>query len=189
MFEVPRVSRVVFRWVALLSVIVTGGQLFAADGDSDAGTKDKHALSGLVLRNLGPAYPSGRIADFAFYSPSKYLVATASGGLWLTTNQGTTWEPLFDDEHSYSLGAVEIAPSNPQVIWVGTGENNAQRSVAYGDGVYKSTDGGHSWHNMGLQQSGHIAQIWINPEDATHVRIAAQGPLWSSGGDLSLIHI
>ena len=186
MFEVPRVSRVVFRWVALLSVIVTGGQLFAADGDSDAGTKDKHALSGLVLRNLGPAYPSGRIADFAFYSPSKYLVATASGGLWLTTNQGTTWEPLFDDEHSYSLGAVEIAPSNPQVIWVGTGENNAQRSVAYGDGVYKSTDGGHSWHNMGLQQSGHIAQIWINPEDATHVRIAAQGPLWSSGGDRGL---
>ena len=145
-----------------------------------------HPLAGLGLRNIGPAYPSGRIADFAFYSPSKYLVATASGGLWLTSNQGTTWKPLFDEQKSFALGVVEIAPSDPQTVWVGTGENNAQRSVAYGDGVYKSTDGGRSWQNMGLADSGHISQIWINPSTADHVRVAAQGPLWSAGGDRGL---
>lgn len=164
----------------LLGLFSSGLALYGADSETE------HPLSGLGLRNIGPAYPSGRIADFAFYSPSKYLVATASGGLWLTQNQGTTWQPLFDEQASYSLGVVEIAPQDPQVIWVGTGENNAQRSVAYGDGVYKSTDGGRTWQNMGLTESGHIAQIWINPADSTHVRVAAQGPLWSSGGDRGL---
>ena len=146
----------------------------------------RHPLAGLPLRNIGPAYPSGRISDFAFHDTHHYLVATASGGLWETTNDGTTWNPLFDKEGSYALGVVEIDPSNSNIVWVGSGENNAQRSVGYGDGVYKSTDGGQTWNNVGLTESGHISQIWINPKDGDHVLIAAQGPLWSPGGDRGL---
>ncbi|MEE4154705.1 MAG: glycosyl hydrolase [Erythrobacter sp.] len=142
----------------------------------------------MPLRLIGPAYVSGRIADFAFFPGGShhYLVATASGGLWETTDAGVSWKPLFDTQGSYALGVVEIAPSDNKTIWVGTGENNAQRSVGFGDGVYKSTDGGKSWTNMGLKASGHISQIWINPEDADHVLVAAQGPLWSDGGDRGL---
>ncbi|MEO1221426.1 MAG: glycosyl hydrolase, partial [Pseudomonadota bacterium] len=149
---------------------------------------EKSALSSLPLRLIGPAYVSGRISDFAFFKGGHhhYIVATASGGLWVTKDAGTTWTPMFDREGSYSIGVVEIAPSDESTIWVGTGENNAQRSVAFGDGVYKSTDGGKTWKNMGLKDSGHISQIWINPEDASHVLVAAQGPLWSAGGDRGL---
>ena len=144
-------------------------------------------LSALALRNIGPAYPSGRISDFAFLTGDHhYLVATASGGLWLTENGGTTWKPLFDSQGSYALGVVEVAPTDKDTIWVGTGENNAQRSVGFGDGVYKSTDGGATWSNMGLKDSGHISQIWIHPEDVDTVIVAAQGPLWSPGGDRGL---
>ena len=97
-----------------------------------------------------------------------------------------TWEPIFESEGAYALGVVELAPSDPKIVWVGSGENNAQRSVGYGDGVYKSIDGGKSWRNMGLADSGHISQIWIDPQDANHVLVAAQGPLWNSGGDRGL---
>jgi len=156
----------------------------AQNGDD----KKPSALSSLPLRLIGPAYPSGRISDFAFFGDGShhYIVATASGGLWMTDNAGVTWKPLFDSQGSYSIGVVEIAPSDEKVIWVGTGENNAQRSVAFGDGVYKSTDGGKSWTNMGLKDSGHISQIWIDPKDANTVIVAAQGPLWSEGGDRGL---
>lgn len=145
-------------------------------------------LASLPLRLIGPAYPSGRISDFAMFGGGSqdYLVAVASGGLWRTTNNGVSWTPLFDREGAYALGVVEIAPSDEKTIWVGTGENNAQRSVAAGDGVYKSTDGGKSWKNMGLKNSGHISQIWIHPEDVNTVLVAAQGPLWSEGGDRGL---
>jgi photosystem II stability/assembly factor-like uncharacterized protein len=131
---------------------------------------------------------SGRISDFAFYPGQKqeFLVATASGNLWKTDNAGITWSPVFDHEGSYSIGVVELDPGDSKTIWVGTGENNAQRSVAYGDGVYKSIDGGASWQNMKLKDSGHISQIWINPEDTAEVLVAAQGPLWSDGGDRGL---
>lgn len=145
-------------------------------------------LDSLSLRSIGPAYSSGRISDFAFFSGGHhdYLVATASGGLWRTRNAGTTWTPIFDNEGTYAIGVVEIAPSDEKIIWVGTGENNAQRSVAFGDGVYKSTDAGRTWQNMGLKESGHISQIWIHPENPDTVLVAAQGPLWSDGGDRGL---
>ncbi len=154
----------------------------------DKGKKESNALSSLPLRLIGPAYPSGRISDFAFFPGGHhhYLVATSSGGLWVTKNAGTTWTPIFDKEGSYAIGVVEIAPSDQKTIWVGTGENNAQRSVAFGDGVYKSTDGGKTWKNMGLKDSGHISQIWIHPEEPDTVLVAAQGPLWSDGGDRGL---
>lgn len=146
------------------------------------------SLASLPLRLIGPAYPSGRISDFAFFPGGHhdYLVGVASGGLWHTKDAGTTWTPIFDNEGTYAIGVVEIAPSDENTIWVGTGENNAQRSVAFGDGVYKSTDRGRTWTHMGLKESGHISQIWIHPEDADTVLIAAQGPLWSDGGDRGL---
>jgi photosystem II stability/assembly factor-like uncharacterized protein len=145
-------------------------------------------LTALPMRELGPAITSGRISDIAMMPGGHhhYLVGTASGGLWLTEDAGTSWTPVFDDYGSYSIGVVEIAPSNPAIVYAGTGENNAQRSVAYGDGVYRSDDGGKSWRNIGLEDSGHISQIWIDPADADHLLVAAQGPLWNAGGDRGL---
>ena len=171
--------------IALLAIAIGWAPFSSAQPEADGATSP---LASLPLRSIGPAYPSGRISDFAFFSGGDhdYLVGTASGGLWRTQDAGTTWSPIFDNEGTYAIGVVEIAPSDQDVIWVGTGENNAQRSVAFGDGVYKSTDGGRSWTNMGLKESGHISQIWIHPDDSDTVLIAAQGPLWSDGGDRGL---
>jgi len=142
-------------------------------------------VSGLEFRNIGPALTSGRIADFAVREdkPSEYYVAVASGGVWKTSNSGTTWQPIFDGEGSYSIGCVTLDPNNPHIVWVGTGENNNQRSVAYGDGVYKSLDGGKKWEHMGLKNSEHISKILIDPTNSDIVYVAAYGPLWSAGGD------
>ncbi|MEW6982580.1 glycosyl hydrolase [Colwelliaceae bacterium 6471] len=149
---------------------------------------DADIYSSIALRNLGPAITGGRIIDFAMepQNPHKYFVATASGGLWKTVNAGTTWQPVFDGEGSYSLGDVTIDPNNNDVIWVGTGEKNSQRSVAYGDGVYKSIDGGKSWANVGLKNSEHIGEILVDPRHSDTVYVAAQGPLWNKGGDRGL---
>ena len=145
-------------------------------------------FSGLKFREIGPALTSGRVADIAVHPDHRkiYYVAVASGGVWKTVNSGTTWTPLFDAEGSYSIGAVAVDPSNPNVVWVGTGENNSQRSVGYGDGVYKSIDGGQSWKRVGLEASEHIGQIAIDPRDSDTVFVASQGPLWSAGGDRGL---
>jgi photosystem II stability/assembly factor-like uncharacterized protein len=145
-------------------------------------------FAGLRFRSIGPALTSGRVADIAVDPKNKkvYYVAAASGGVWKTENAGTTWTPLFDDQLSYSVGAVTLDPSHPLVVWVGTGENNSQRSVSYGDGVYKSVDGGKTWVNMGLRSSEHIARIVVDPRDGNVVYVAAQGPLWKAGGDRGL---
>ncbi len=146
---------------------------------------DTVGLSGLSFRSIGPALTSGRIADIAVH-PSKnstYYVAVASGGVWKTINSGTTFTPIFDGQASYSIGCVTLDPNNPNVVWVGTGENNNQRSVAYGDGVYKSEDGGASWKNMGLKSSEHISKILVDPRNSNVVYVAAMGPLWSEGGE------
>ncbi len=146
---------------------------------------EKTSFSGLKFRNVGPALTSGRISDFAMHPKNAkvYYVAVSSGGVWKTINAGTTFEPIFDGQGSYSIGVVTVDPSNPSIVWVGTGENNNQRSVAYGDGVYKSNDGGKSWKNMGLKQSEHIGSIVVHPDNSNVVYVAAIGPLWSSGGD------
>lgn len=146
---------------------------------------EETSFQGLKFRCVGPALTSGRISDFAVYPGSAkiYYVATSSGGVWKTVNAGTTYTPVFDEEGSYSIGCVTIDPNNSDVVWVGTGENNNQRSVAYGDGVYKSVDGGTSWKNMGLKESEHIGKIIVHPDNSDHVYVAAIGPLWSSGGD------
>ena len=145
-------------------------------------------FAGLRMRLLGPAFTSGRISAFAVNpkEPSHYYASAASGGVWKTINNGTTWTPVFDNEGSYSIGALVLDPKNPLVVWVGTGENNSQRSVSYGDGVYKSEDGGKSWKNMGLKTSEHIGKILIDPRDSNIVYVAAQGPLWSAGKERGL---
>jgi photosystem II stability/assembly factor-like uncharacterized protein len=145
-------------------------------------------FAGLKLRSVGPATTSGRISDLAVDAadPSHYFVAVASGGVWKTTNGGTTYTPVFDKEGAYSIGCVAIDPTNPNTVWVGTGENNSQRSVSWGDGVYRSDDGGKNWTNVGLKHSEHIGKILIDPRDPRVVYVAAQGPLWGPGGDRGL---
>jgi photosystem II stability/assembly factor-like uncharacterized protein len=146
---------------------------------------DASTVNALGFRMVGPALTSGRVGDIAIdpKRPDKWFVAAASGGVWLTTNHGTSFQPIFDSYGSYSIGCVKIAPSNSNTIWVGTGENNNQRSVSYGDGVYKSLDGGKSFTNMGLKLSEHIGNIVIHPEDEQTVIVAAYGPVWSAGGE------
>ena len=143
---------------------------------------------GLRLRSIGPAFTSGRVCSIAVdpTDPSRYFAGAASGGIWKTTNAGTTWVPVFDNEGSYSIGTILLDPKNPLTIWVGTGENNSQRSVSYGDGVYRSDDGGKSWKNVGLKASERIGKIAIDPRNSDAVYIAAQGPLWGPGGDRGL---
>ena len=153
----------------------------------DSPFSDKN-FAGLNLRGIGPALMSGRIADIAIQpgDPSEWYVAVGSGGVWKTTNSGTTWKPIFDNQPSYSTGCVTIDPNNPYVIWVGTGENVGGRHVAYGDGVYRSQDGGANWENMGLKESRHISKIIIHPENSDIIWVAAQGPLWSKGDERGL---
>ena len=155
---------------------------------SEAQNKDffeENDLTQLSFRSIGPALTSGRVSDLAIHPDSKdtWYVAAASGGLWYTDNHGITFTPIFDNYSSYSIACVEIANTNSSVIWVGTGENNNQRSVSYGDGVYKSVDGGKSFMNMGLKNSEHIGNIIIHPENEDIVWVSAYGPLWSKGGD------
>ncbi len=149
---------------------------------------DEISINGLKWRGIGPSITSGRISDIAVNpnNPFEYYVATSSGGVWKTDNSGVSYTPLFDTEGSYSIGCVAMDPTNPNVIWIGTGENNNQRSVAYGDGVYKSLDGGKSWENMGLKTSEHIGKIIVHPENPDMVYVAAIGPLWSKGGERGL---
>ncbi len=143
---------------------------------------------GLEFRNIGPAFASGRIADIAIHPDNEncWYVAVGSGGVWKTRNAGITWEPIFDDQPSYSIGCVTIDPHHPSRIWVGTGENVGGRHVGFGDGIYKSEDGGHSWKQMGLDRSEHISRIVVHPDNSKVIFVAAQGPLWSQGGDRGL---
>ena len=145
-------------------------------------------FSGLKMRSLSPGITGGRITDVAIHPLNKNIryVSCASAGVWKTSNLGTTWTPVFDSEGSYSIGTVVIDKSNPNVVWVGTGENNAQRSVSRGDGVYKSSDGGKSWMNMGLKTSEHIGKIIIHPSNSNIIYVASQGSVWKAGGERGL---
>ncbi|MGH9333094.1 MAG: WD40/YVTN/BNR-like repeat-containing protein, partial [Vicinamibacteria bacterium] len=156
--------------------------LFLAIGSM---AESKGPFDGLKFREIGPASPAGRIDDFAVLesNPAVFYVATATGGLWKTLNHGTTFEVLFDEETTSSLGDVAIAPNDPNLVWVGTGENNNRQSSSWGDGVYKSADGGKTWRRMGLENSRHIARILIDPGDLDTVYVAALGSLWGSGGE------
>lgn len=165
---------------------------FACTGTVQAQTKtdgeellSEATFKGLTLRNIGPAVRSGRVADLAIHpqDESVWYVAVGSGGVWKTRNAGTTFEPVFDDEGSYSIGALALDPENGNTVWVGTGEHGGGRHFGFGDGIYKSTDGGKSWTNMGLEDSEHIGKIIVHPQQPDTIYVAAQGPLWSPGGE------
>lgn len=159
--------------------------LFAADADEPAKAWSAATLKGLSLRNIGPALMSGRIAHIEIVpdDPATWYVAVGSGGVWKTVNAGTTWTPIFDEQTAYSIGTLALDPNNPDSIWVGTGENVGGRHVGFGDGIYHSRDGGETWQQQGLETSEHISKIIVHPEDPNTVWVAAQGPLWSSGGE------
>lgn len=171
----------------VLLAALTFPSIQAADKGQSGLMTDK-LFSGMKLRNIGPAYMSGRIADIEVDSkdPSTWYVAVGSGGIWKTENAGITWKPIFDSQDVYSTGDVTIDPSNSNIIWVGTGENNGGRHLSFGDGVYRSLDGGKTWKNMGLKKSEHISDIIIHPEDSNTVWVSSQGPLWSKGGQRGL---
>jgi photosystem II stability/assembly factor-like uncharacterized protein len=151
---------------------------------ADPSLMNSRTFSGLKLRAIGPALMSGRISDIAIDPNNRniWYVAVGSGGVWKTVNAGITFSPIFDGQTSYSIGCVTIDPDDSLVVWVGSGENVSGRHVGYGDGVYKSLDGGKTWANMGLKMSEHIDRILIDPRDTDTVYVAAEGPLWSSGG-------
>lgn len=187
------------RAAAVFVLAVLGPLGAALAGGPEAGTAaagkppadarwNASTFASLRLRSLGPALFGGRIADFAVHPTkrSTYYAAVSSGGVWKTVNHGTTWEPVFDAQGSSSIGCIALDPRDPQIVWVGTGENNGQRTVGYGDGVYRSADGGRTWERRGLEDSQHVAKIVVDPRGSATVWAAAQGPLWSSGGDRGL---
>ena len=187
-----------FFFLGLILLTVTSLSANYSQKDDDKKDKSKKEIkkdsidpaifSGLSWRSIGPAFTSGRIADFAVnpQNKSEWYVAVASGHVWKTTNKGTTFEPVFDNYGAYSIGCVTLDPNNSNVVWVGTGENNHQRSLGYGNGVYKSVDGGASFSNMGLKDSRQIGDIIIDPRNSDVVYVAAEGSVWGPGGDRGL---
>ncbi len=149
---------------------------------------DAGLLSGLKWRSIGPAMTSGRVSDFAVNpeNQSEWYVAISSGNVWKTLNNGTTFKPIFEKYGSYSTGVITMDPNNPKVLWLGTGENNHQRALGYGDGVYKSEDGGESWENKGLKESRQIGGIVVDPRNSEVVFVAAEGSAWGPGGERGL---
>ena len=163
---------------AVASVTALTGQTGSTD----------NPLRKFEFRSIGPSLTSGRLSDVAIdpKNPNVWYVAASAGNLWKTENRGNTWTPVFDEYGSYSLGTVVVDPRDSNVVWLGTGENNNQRSVSFGDGVYKSIDAGKTWRRMGLEHSEHIQNIVIDPRNSKVVYVTAIGPLWASGGDRGL---
>jgi photosystem II stability/assembly factor-like uncharacterized protein len=166
-----------------MTIVVTGQ---GPGGGTDRLTAD--VLKSFELRSIGPGLATGRISDIAIdaKNPSVWYVASSFGGLWKTANRGITFTPIFDDGGSFTLCCIVIDPKNSDVLWLGTGEHNSQRSAHFGDGVYKSTDAGKTWKRMGLVTSEHIGRIAIDPRNTGTVYVASQGPLWSAGGERGL---
>jgi photosystem II stability/assembly factor-like uncharacterized protein len=179
--------------ISLCLVIISVGPAASIGQDSGVlaqseGRANVSLLPGLQFRSIGPAIMGGRIDDIDVVESNPHIiyVATASGGLWKTVNNGTTWAPLFDNESHSSIGDVTIAPSNPDIVWVGTGEPNNRQSSSWGNGVYKSMDGGKTWENMGLNDSHHIGRIAIHPLNPEVVYVAAAGHLWGANKERGL---
>ena len=172
----------------LLSIITIFGIYFLTFAQKKTKDPIKSAVSGLKFRSIGPAFSSGRIADFAVNpdNPAIYYVATASGHIWKTVNNGISFKPIFEHYGAYSIGCITMDSNNHNILWAGTGENNHQRALGYGNGVYKTLDGGKSWKNMGLKDSRQIGMININPKNSDEVLVAAEGSVWGAGGDRGL---
>src|SRR5215212_6747191 len=179
------IGRIVLFCTAAALLTVTGVLRVGAQG---APSVDPSLLSPLRWRSIGPAATGGRVDDIAVGrtpgTPDAIYVATASGGIFKSTNQGTTWSPVFDRvDAMMSIGDVTVAPSNPAIVWVGTGEANNRQSSSWGDGVYKSIDAGRTWTNSGLAETRHIGRIVIEPANAEVVYVAAAGHLWGSNSE------
>jgi photosystem II stability/assembly factor-like uncharacterized protein len=174
------------RSISLLSVCALAFVSLPAAAQN--GSLDPELLKGIAFRSIGPGFVTGRIADVEIdpRDTNIWYVATAFGGLWKTVNRGVTFEPIFDEGPSFTLCCVVIDPRNSNTIWLGTGENHSQRSAHFGDGVYKSTDAGKTWRRVGLETSEHIGKIVIDPRNSNVVYVAAQGPLFSEGGERGL---
>lgn len=180
-----KITKMLYSFFVFLALVSTS---FAQKNKKVADKKkqDKSSIyNGLKFRSIGPALMSGRIADIVIHPNNEnvWYVGVASGGVWKTENSGTTWNSIFDGQVSYSIGCVTLDPQNPEIVWVGTGENDGGRHIGYGDGIYKSEDGGKSWKNMGLKNSEHLSKIIIHPKDSKIMWVASQGPLWSGGGE------
>ncbi len=162
--------------LAAVVLLLSGLPLQSANSQTDISS----AVANLKYREIGPAVMGGRIADLAVVEskPQIFYVGTASGGLWKTTNHGTTWEPIFDDQPTASIGDVTLAPSNPNVVWVGTGEPQNRQSSPWGNGVYKSTDAGRTWQHVGLENTHHIGRIVVHHTNPQVAYVAAVGHLW-----------
>lgn len=172
-------------FILIISVLITTNT-YSQDTEKEVFSSE--TFSGLTLRSIGPSFKSGRIADMAIHPENNniWYVAVGSGGVWKSTNSGTTFTPVFDDQAVYSIGCVTIDFQNPHTVWVGTGENIGGRHVGYGDGIYRSRDGGSTWKNMGLKESQHISKIIVHPNNSDVIWAAAQGPLWNKGGERGL---
>jgi len=181
-----------FKAVLLVAIVLFTANFALAkkkkDKEKDDNKIEASLFSGLKWRSIGPAFTSGRIADFAVDPEnfSTYYVAAASGHIWKTTNNGISFKPVFDNYGTYSIGCLAMDPNNSNVIWAGTGENNHQRALGYGNGVYKSVDGGKSWKNMGLKESRQIGEILVDPRNSDVVYVAAEGSAWGPGGQRGL---
>jgi len=169
----------------LISFGPSSARTLSAQAAGGSPALDSELLASLELRSLGPGFVTGRIADIEIdpNNPSIWYVASAFGGLWKTTNRGISFDPIFDDGGTHNLCCVVVDPRDSNTVWLGTGENGSQRSAHFGDGLYKSTDAGATWARVGLENSEHIGHIVIDPRDSDVVYIAAQGPLFSAGGD------
>lgn len=177
--------------VLLISVMISLPHAAAQKSkktQAETDTLKSEVFKGLKWRSIGPAFTSGRISDLAINScnPSEYYVGSASGHVWKTVNNGTTFSPVFENYGTYAVGSIMIDPNNPHVVWLGTGENTHQRALGYGNGVYKSEDGGKSWKNMGLKDSRQIGKILIDPRNSNVVYVAAEGSVWGPGGERGL---
>ncbi|HVG21879.1 MAG TPA: hypothetical protein VNI02_22780 [Blastocatellia bacterium] len=178
----PRLRLTIF---TLIVVLTASAPALAQDGKAKI---DEMAVKNLQWRAIGPANMGGRIDDFAVVenNPSIIYAGAATGGVWKTTNNGITWEPIFDEQGSTSIGDISIAPGDPNIVWVGTGEPNNRQSSSWGDGIYRSLDGGKTWQNMGLRDTKHIGRIVIDPRDPNTVYVAALGHLWGPNKERGL---
>ncbi|MFO7733869.1 MAG: hypothetical protein R6X21_09485 [Candidatus Aminicenantes bacterium] len=176
------------RATALVILIAALAAPFAAQNAPATSTADPGLVKHLKWRNIGPANMIGRISDFEALDSdfTQVLVASASGGVFKSANAGTTWEPIFDNYGSASIGDVAFFQKDPNIIWVGTGEECVRNSVAWGDGIYKSTDGGKTFTHMGLESTQTIGKVLTHPTDADTVYVAASGPPWGYTGDRGL---
>jgi len=177
------------RCLIAVTMSLAGSLIFEAAAQAQDAKFDSDTISGLGARNIGSAAMSGRVAAIAAVTESGRLtvyVGAASGGVWKSMNGGTTFKPVFDKEEVGSIGAITIDPQSPKTIWVGTGEAWTRNSTSIGDGIYKSTDGGDSWHNMGLPNSERISRILVDPKDSNTVYACVPGKLWSDSDDRGL---